>query len=103
MRPPCERCKLNHSYHYSDKPPYAERHVRWCERTEREIIPFLLLNFKHLVDDCIRKLLNFYFTVMCMAIAVLQWMLSNLPEALFHQFRKSLSKTCFSGLIPFVC
>ena len=29
---------------YSNKPPYAERHVRWCERTVREIIPHLLLD-----------------------------------------------------------
>ena len=32
--------------HYSDKPPYAERHVRWCERTVKEIIPHLLLDFR---------------------------------------------------------
>jgi hypothetical protein len=44
-RPPCaEKGKLAHSHHYSDKPPYAERHVRWCERTVREIIPYFLLD-----------------------------------------------------------
>jgi hypothetical protein len=26
------------------EPPYTERYVRWCERTERELIPFLLLD-----------------------------------------------------------
>jgi hypothetical protein len=35
---------LRNSYHYSNKPPYAERHVRWCERTVREIIPYFLLD-----------------------------------------------------------
>ena len=34
----------NHSQHYFNKPPYAERHVRWCERTVREIIPYFLLD-----------------------------------------------------------
>ena len=28
-----------------NEPPYAERHVRWCERTVREIIPYFLLDF----------------------------------------------------------
>jgi hypothetical protein len=37
--------KQKHSHHYSDKPPYAERHVRWCERTGRELIPTFLLDF----------------------------------------------------------
>ena len=27
------------------EPPYAERHVRWCERTHEEIILMLLLDF----------------------------------------------------------
>jgi hypothetical protein len=27
-----------------NEPPYAERHVRWCERTVREIIPYFLLD-----------------------------------------------------------
>ena len=26
------------------KPPYAERHVRWCERSHGELIPMLLLD-----------------------------------------------------------
>ena len=26
------------------EPPYAERHVRWCERTHGELIPMLLLD-----------------------------------------------------------
>ena len=26
------------------EPPYAERHVRWCERSHGEIIPMLLLD-----------------------------------------------------------
>jgi hypothetical protein len=34
--------KQKHSHHYSDKPPYAERHVWWCERTDRELIPTFL-------------------------------------------------------------
>jgi len=37
--------KQKHSHHYSDKPPYAERHVRWCERTVGELIPHLLLDY----------------------------------------------------------
>jgi len=28
-----------------NEPPYAERHVRWCERSGRELIPRLLLDF----------------------------------------------------------
>ncbi|MFA6884355.1 MAG: hypothetical protein WCQ55_04540, partial [Paludibacteraceae bacterium] len=28
----------------SKEPPYAERHVRWCERSHRELIPMLLLD-----------------------------------------------------------
>lgn len=28
------------------EPPYAERHVRWCERTHEEIILMLLLDFR---------------------------------------------------------
>ncbi|HEY4322473.1 MAG TPA: hypothetical protein VGN20_00765, partial [Mucilaginibacter sp.] len=27
-----------------NEPPYAERHVRWCERTVGEIIPYFLLD-----------------------------------------------------------
>ncbi|AEW02261.1 hypothetical protein Niako_6035 [Niastella koreensis GR20-10] len=27
-----------------NEPPYAERHVRWCERTVREVIPYFLLD-----------------------------------------------------------
>jgi RNA-directed DNA polymerase len=27
-----------------NEPPYTERHVRWCERTVREIIPYFLLD-----------------------------------------------------------
>ena len=27
------------------EPPYAERHVRWCERTHEEIILMLLLDY----------------------------------------------------------
>ena len=27
------------------EPPYTERYVRWCERSEGEIIAFLLLDF----------------------------------------------------------
>ena len=27
------------------EPPYAERHVRWCERTHGGLIPMLLLDF----------------------------------------------------------
>ena len=26
------------------EPPYAERHVRWCERSHGELIPMLLLD-----------------------------------------------------------
>ncbi|MFA6778545.1 MAG: hypothetical protein WCU80_02020, partial [Paludibacteraceae bacterium] len=29
----------------SKEPPYAERHVRWCERSHRELIPMLLLDY----------------------------------------------------------
>ena len=39
--------KPAHSHHYSDKPPYAERHVRWCERTVREVIPYFLLDYRN--------------------------------------------------------
>lgn len=28
-----------------NEPPYAERHVRWCERTVREVIPYFLLDY----------------------------------------------------------
>ena len=31
------------------EPPYAERHVRWCERTHEEIILMLLLDFENIV------------------------------------------------------
>ncbi|MCF6403677.1 hypothetical protein L3C95_12370, partial [Chitinophaga filiformis] len=27
-----------------NEPPYAERHVRWCERTVGEVIPYFLLD-----------------------------------------------------------
>ena len=27
------------------EPPYAGRHVRWCERSHGELIPMLLLDF----------------------------------------------------------
>ena len=27
------------------EPPYAERHVRWCERSHGELIPMLLLDY----------------------------------------------------------
>ena len=27
------------------EPPYAERHVRWCERTHEEIILMFLLDY----------------------------------------------------------
>lgn len=26
------------------EPPYTERYVRWCERTDRELIPIFLLD-----------------------------------------------------------
>ena len=29
----------------SNEPPCTERYARWCERSKREIIPFLLLDF----------------------------------------------------------
>ena len=46
-----------HSYHYSNKPPYAGRHVRWCERTVGEIIPHLLLDCRKVAinDDKPRR------------------------------------------------
>jgi hypothetical protein len=28
-----------------NEPPYAKRHVRWCESTVREIIPYFLLDY----------------------------------------------------------
>ncbi len=27
------------------EPPYAERHIRWCDRMHGELIPMLLLDF----------------------------------------------------------
>ena len=39
------RKELGIGIKYSKEPPYTERYVRWCERSEREIIPFLLLDF----------------------------------------------------------
>ena len=30
------------------EPPYAERHVRWCERTHGELIPMFLLDLDNL-------------------------------------------------------
>nr|DAM80891.1 MAG TPA: hypothetical protein [Caudoviricetes sp.] len=35
------------------EPPYAERHVRWCERTHEEIILMLLLDFMSKVKSLI--------------------------------------------------
>ena len=35
-----------------NEPPYAERHVRWCERTVREIIPYFLLDFESMFYHC---------------------------------------------------
>lgn len=29
------------------EPPYAGRHVRWCERSHGELIPMLLLDFQN--------------------------------------------------------
>ncbi len=29
---------------YSDKPPYTERYVRWCEETAGKLIPCFLLD-----------------------------------------------------------
>ena len=42
--------KIAHNcrHHYSNKPPYAERHVRWCERTVREIIPYCPTRLGHI-------------------------------------------------------
>lgn len=33
-----------HGHHYSNKPPYAERHVRWCERTGSHLMATFLLD-----------------------------------------------------------
>ena len=30
----CMKRKQNYQSHFLNKPPYAERHVRWCERAE---------------------------------------------------------------------
>src|ERR1035437_10199146 len=32
------------SHHYFNKPPYAERHVRWCERTGSQLMATFLLD-----------------------------------------------------------
>jgi len=36
---------MKHSHHYFNKPPYTERYVRWCERTDRGLTPIFLLDF----------------------------------------------------------
>jgi hypothetical protein len=50
--------KQKHSHHYSDKPPYAERHVRWCERTVGELIPHLLLDCSKKMPEYPREICN---------------------------------------------
>ena len=40
-----------HRQHYFNKPPYAERHVRWCERTGSELIATFLLDLMLTVHD----------------------------------------------------
>lgn len=41
---PCIISEPNCRNHYSDKPPYAGRHVRWCERTGSQVMAILLLD-----------------------------------------------------------
>lgn len=33
------------------EPPYAGRHVRWCERSHGELIPMLLLDCPNLIKS----------------------------------------------------
>ena len=39
------RKRQQHRYPYFNKPPYAERHVRWCERTGSQIMATFLLDY----------------------------------------------------------
>ena len=41
------------------EPPYAERHVRWCERSHGELIPMLLLDCIH--EKCTVPLAERYY------------------------------------------
>ena len=66
-----------------NEPPYAERHVRWCERTVREIIPYFLLDYS--------RFHRAWFMVHShLTDCIMSWIYNQLLTATATQYRYSL-------------